>query len=233
MLTKYRSFTLLACYERKTAYSVMGIIGRVLARHRTVDSSPAARPHAGLSTQSRGRAETLTRPTGICRNSVCVTHWDPLESSPKNGLGVPPDPSVFLQWQAAGFFHRLWQAGLMEYDEMHGMPSQSIDGSLVRRWQEAVGPIPRIGEKMGAQPAGGRTWGPSRLSSAGTPDAAVRDLAGAGVRRPALAASPTFGAIKATGNRLESSQSKGYTPALQQRENDGRIPDLRLVGDDG
>jgi putative transposase len=40
----------------------------------------------------------------------------------------------FLEWQAAGFFARLWQAGLVEYDEMSSIAWvwQSIDGSLTK-----------------------------------------------------------------------------------------------------
>jgi transposase len=52
----------------------------------------------------------------------------------------------FLQWQAAGFFERLWREGLMEYDELHSIAWtwQSLDGSLTKAplAQEAVGPNP-------------------------------------------------------------------------------------------
>ena len=92
-------------------------------------------------------------------------HWKAL---PKERLGSPSAiHRYFLQWQAAGFFHRLWQAGLMEYDEMHSIAWtwQSIDGSLSKAplAQEAVGanPTDRGKKWEQAQPAGGRTWGPA------------------------------------------------------------------------
>jgi hypothetical protein len=63
-------------------------------------------------------------------------------------------------------FQRLWQAGLMEYDEMQGIAWtwQSIDGALSKAplAQEAVGPNPtdRGKKREQAQPAGGRAWHP-------------------------------------------------------------------------
>jgi transposase len=91
-------------------------------------------------------------------------HWKAL---PKERFGSPSAiHRYFLTWQQAGVFHRLWQAGLMEYDEMHGIAWtwQSIDGSLSKAplAQEAVGPNPTDrGKKWEqAQSAGGRAWGP-------------------------------------------------------------------------
>ena len=72
----------------------------------------------------------------------------------------------FLEWEGAGFFERLWQAGLAEYDEMQGIAWrwQSIDGALLKAplAQEAVGPNPTDRGKKGKQatPAGGRPWRP-------------------------------------------------------------------------
>jgi hypothetical protein len=52
----------------------------------------------------------------------------------------------FQDWQKAGFFLRLWQAGLAEYDGMQGIAWewQSIDGAMGKAplGQECVGPNP-------------------------------------------------------------------------------------------
>src|SRR5882724_6705936 len=49
----------------------------------------------------------------------------------------------FLEWEQAGVFRALWQAGLAEYDDMEGIAWQwqSIDGALVKAQlaREAVG----------------------------------------------------------------------------------------------
>jgi transposase len=115
-------------------------------------------------------------------------HWKAL---PKERFGSPSAiHRYFLQWQAVGFFHRLWQAGLMEYDEMHGIAWtwQSIDGSLSKAplAQEAVGanPTDRGKKWEQTQPVGGRTWGPTLARRERRRDArclpASGDLAGAG-----------------------------------------------------
>jgi transposase len=86
---------------------------------------------------------------------------------PKERFGSPSAiHRYFLQWQAAGFFQKLWQAGLMAYDELQGIAWtwQSLDGALTKAplAQEAVGPNPTDrGKKWKhAQSAGGRTWHP-------------------------------------------------------------------------
>jgi transposase len=52
----------------------------------------------------------------------------------------------FLRWQAAGFFERLWRAGLLAYDETSciAWKWQSLDGTLSKAplAREAVGPNP-------------------------------------------------------------------------------------------
>jgi len=70
----------------------------------------------------------------------------------------------FQCWQRAGFFLRLWQAGLAEYDEMEGIAWrwQSIDGSMGKAplAQQCVGPNPTDRGKKWAQTqrAGRRAW---------------------------------------------------------------------------
>ena len=72
----------------------------------------------------------------------------------------------FLEWEKAGFFEALWQAGLAEYDQMEGVAWrwQSIDGALLKApmAQQTVGPNPTDRGKKWKQatPAGGRAWRP-------------------------------------------------------------------------
>jgi transposase len=73
----------------------------------------------------------------------------------------------FQLWQEAGFFLRIWQAGLAEYDGMQGIAWewQSIDGAMGKAplGQECVGPNPtdRGKKRAQAQPAGRRAWRPA------------------------------------------------------------------------
>jgi transposase len=73
----------------------------------------------------------------------------------------------FLEWEQAGVFRALWQAGLAEYDEMEGIAWrwQSIDGALVKAplAQESVGPNPTDRGKKWKQAngGGGRAWHPA------------------------------------------------------------------------
>jgi hypothetical protein len=73
----------------------------------------------------------------------------------------------FLQWEKAGVFQALWQAGLAEYDEMEGIAWrwQSIDGALFKAplAQESVGPNPTDRGKKWEQAnaVGRRPWRPA------------------------------------------------------------------------
>lgn len=73
----------------------------------------------------------------------------------------------FQLWQAAGFFLRIWQAGLAEYDGMQGIAWewQSIDGAMGKAplAQECVGPNPtdRGKKRAQTQPSGRRAWRPA------------------------------------------------------------------------
>jgi len=73
----------------------------------------------------------------------------------------------FQRWREAGFFVRLWRAGLAEYDEMEGIAWewQSLDGTQGKAplAQEAVGnnPTDRGKKRNQAQFAGGRPWRPA------------------------------------------------------------------------
>lgn len=72
----------------------------------------------------------------------------------------------FLEWERAGFFEALWQAGLAEYDDLQGIAWrwQSIDGATMKAplAQEAVGPNPTDrGKKRQQTASAGRcAWRP-------------------------------------------------------------------------
>ena len=76
----------------------------------------------------------------------------------------------FQRWHTEGFFLRLWQAGLAEYDEMEGIAWrwQSLDGSMGKAplAQQCVGPNPTDRGKKWTQkkPAGRRAWSPAVVS---------------------------------------------------------------------
>jgi putative transposase len=55
-----------------------------------------------------------------------------------------------MGWEEAGFFERIWQAGLAEYDDMQGI---SVDGALMKAplAQQAVGPNPTDRGKKGSK----------------------------------------------------------------------------------
>jgi len=73
----------------------------------------------------------------------------------------------FQRWLRAGFFLRLWQAGLAEYDEMEGIAWrwQSIDGAMHKAplATECVGPNPTDRGKKWTQTksSGRRAWRPA------------------------------------------------------------------------
>jgi transposase len=73
----------------------------------------------------------------------------------------------FLEWEKAGLFVTLWQAGLAEYEEMEGIAWrwQSIDGALLKAplARESVGPNPTDRGKKWKQAnvVGRRPWGPA------------------------------------------------------------------------
>jgi transposase len=73
----------------------------------------------------------------------------------------------FQQWRAAGFFRRLWQAGLAEYDDLEGIAWewQSIDGTQGKAplALEAVGnnPADRGEKRHQTLFAGRRDWRPA------------------------------------------------------------------------
>lgn len=73
----------------------------------------------------------------------------------------------FQQWERAGFFTRIWQEGLAEYDGMHGIAWewQSVDGALSKAplARECVGsnPTDRGKKRTQTQFSYRRQWRPS------------------------------------------------------------------------
>jgi transposase len=73
----------------------------------------------------------------------------------------------FQNWQRAGFFLKLWRAGLAEYDDLAGIAWewQSIDGGMNKAplALECVGPNPTDRGKKWTQAKrpGGRHWRPA------------------------------------------------------------------------
>lgn len=90
--------------------------------------------------------------------------WKALPAAFGSGSAVH---ARFQRWRADGFFLRLWQAGLAEYDELEGIAWswQSIDGTTGKAplAQEAVGrnPTDRGKKRHQAQLARGRCWRPA------------------------------------------------------------------------
>lgn len=87
---------------------------------------------------------------------------------PKSDFGSPSAiHRYFLEWQAVGFFERLWRKGLSEYDEMEGIAwkRQSIDGAMNKAPLaiEASGnnPTDRGKKRYKAQSSGRRPWNPA------------------------------------------------------------------------
>jgi transposase len=81
--------------------------------------------------------------------------WNALPRLQFNNITSQAVHKKFLQWSRAGFFHKLWYAGLMEYDEMEGIAWewQAADGSLTKAplAQEDVGPNPTDRGKNGSK----------------------------------------------------------------------------------
>jgi len=99
----------------------------------------------------------------VLRNGLI---WNAL---PKEKFGVCSSTAhrVFQEWCIAGFFEKIWQVGLAEYDEMAGIAWewQAADGSMVKAplAQESVGPNPTDRGKKRKQASfiGRRAWRPA------------------------------------------------------------------------
>lgn len=75
--------------------------------------------------------------------------------------------TYFIKWQRQGFFERLWQAGLAEYDDMEGIAWrwQSVDSASIKAplARETSGPnsTDRGKKRKQTTHSGGRTWRPA------------------------------------------------------------------------
>ncbi len=96
--------------------------------------------------------------TGIIWNALPRLQFDNITSQAVH--------KKFMQWSRAGFFQKLWHAGLMEYDEMEGIAWewQSADGTQSKAplALEAVGhnPTDRGKKRKQKEFIGGRKWHP-------------------------------------------------------------------------
>jgi transposase len=72
--------------------------------------------------------------------------WNALPRETFEGVSSAMVHRKFQQWATAGFFTKLWERGLAEYDEAEGIAWlwQSADGAMIEAplAQESVGPNP-------------------------------------------------------------------------------------------
>jgi transposase len=99
----------------------------------------------------RPRADGRTCLNGILFVLRTGCQWNAL-----NATSICPSSTAhdrFQEWVEAGVFGRLWEAGLLEYDQVKGIDWswQSMDGAMTK--------APLGGEKMRSQPHGsGQEW---------------------------------------------------------------------------
>ena len=99
----------------------------------------------------RPRADDRTCLNGILFVLRTGCQWNAL-----NATSICPSSTAhdrFQEWVEAGVFGRLWEAGLLEYDQLKGIDWswQSMDGAMTK--------APLGGEKSGPQPHGsGHKW---------------------------------------------------------------------------
>lgn len=92
--------------------------------------------------------------------------WNALPREKFEGVGSSAVHLKFQQWASAGLFRRIWEKGLMEYDEMKGIAWrwESADSATIKAplAQESVGPNPTDrGKKWDKKKySGRREWGP-------------------------------------------------------------------------
>jgi len=93
------------------------------------------------------------KPDRVCMDAIFFVlrtgcQWNALDAT-----GLCPSSTAhdrFQEWERAGVFLNLWEAGLMEYDELKGIAWDwlSMDGAMTKS--------PLSGEKMRAEPHGSR-----------------------------------------------------------------------------
>jgi len=86
-----------------------------------------------------------------CMNAILFVLRTGCQWNALNATGICPSSTAhdrFQQWVEAGVFRRLWEAGLLEYDQRKGIDWswQSMDGAMTK--------APLGGEKSRPQPHG-------------------------------------------------------------------------------
>jgi transposase len=129
---------------------------------RTTDREYRRKPGGGIKAHYSNRlyfeAIVFVLRTGII--------WNALPKNEFQGISSKSVHKKFLQWSNAGFFKKLWKAGLAEYDELEGIAWewQAADGTMQKApmAQETVGPNPtdRGKKREQTQHPCRRTWYP-------------------------------------------------------------------------
>lgn len=131
----------------------------VPAQQRDPDRTYQRKPGAGR--KSMPARQILTAIVYVLRTGC------PWKALPREFGAASAVHAHFQRWHRAGFFLKLWQAGLAEYDQMEGIAWrwQSIDGAMGKAplAKQCVGPNPtdRGKKRAQAQSAGRRAWSPA------------------------------------------------------------------------
>jgi putative transposase len=122
-------------------------------RQRDSDKTYKRKPGGGRKPQDRRKVFE-----GILYVLRTGCQWKAL---PKSDFGsASAVHKYFLEWQATGLFEQLWQASLLEYDELEGIAWewQSLDGAMVKAPMalESVGrnPTDRGKKRQQKEPVG-------------------------------------------------------------------------------
>jgi transposase len=113
-----------------------------------------------LSTETRRGQETAIPTASINGNFFVLLTGIQWKALPKEYGAASGVHEYFSEWAQAGLFIRLWQEGLLSYDELHniGWEWQSVDGCMVKAplAREAVGRNPTDRGEKGdkTQPCG-------------------------------------------------------------------------------
>lgn len=104
------------------------------------------------------------KPDRVCMNAIFFVlrtgcQWNALDAT-----GICPSSTAhdrFQEWERAGVFLKLWQAGLMEYDDLKGLDWKwlSLDGAMTK--------APLSGGKMRTESHGSRQGRSQTLAAHG------------------------------------------------------------------
>jgi transposase len=112
----------------------LGINGRDVGSSTTVYSRAETGGRKSLSTEARQRKETPAPAAGISGNFFVLRTGIQWKALPKEFGTASSVHECFSKWAQAGLFMRLWQEGLLSYDELHGIgwEWQSADGCMAK-----------------------------------------------------------------------------------------------------